>query len=291
MTVVLDQKDIATIDKKFAADSQVWQVLDGGTKSITAEDFIGNKTVRINKLDGFIDPTRYVRGGENVRKNINVAKEDIQLTQEDWFGYDLDRLDESENSAYQIQNVVEEHQRLITIPHRDKYAVTVLHNNAGKVVTDTIDSKNALAAYDDAEQYMIDNEIPGGFVMFVSSAFYKALKNADGVTKSFTTNQQQLNGIDRRVSMIDGSIPILTVSKDRLSGINLSDQINFILTPLMAAAPIVKYNTIDYIPADTDHSGYRDTIKGLSYYDVIVFENAKPSIYMSVNGPTKAAGK
>lgn len=291
MTVVLDQKDVATIDKKFAADSQVWQVLEGGTKSITSADFVGNKTVRINKLDGFIDASRYVRGGDNVRKNINVSKEDIQLTQEDWFGYDLDRLDESENSAYQIQNVVEEHQRLITIPHRDKYAVTVLHDNAGKTVSDTVDSKNALEAYDDAEQYMIDNEIPGGFVMFVSSSFYKALKNADGVTKSFTTNQQKLNGIDRRVSMIDGSIPILTVSKDRLSGINLTDQINFILTPLMAAAPIVKYDTIDYISADTDHSGYRDTIKGLSYYDVIVFENAKPSIYMSVNGSTKAAGK
>lgn len=111
MTVVLDQRDLTTIDRQFAADSQIWQPLTGGAKSITAADFTGVHTVRVNKMSGFVDAEKYNRNGENARHNINVEKESFELTQEDWIGYDLDQLDEGENGALQVQNVVTEHQR------------------------------------------------------------------------------------------------------------------------------------------------------------------------------------
>ncbi|WP_085679733.1 capsid protein [Limosilactobacillus reuteri] len=284
--IALDQQDLQRIDEEFWADSQIWQPLTGGAKSITAADFAGVKTVRVNKMSGFVDAEQYKRNGDNAHHNINVEKESFELTHEDWIGYDLEQLDMSENGAYQVANAIRLHNQRITVPHRDKFAAQTLYDtakNGGKLVTDTIDKKNALDAYDDLEEYMTNSEIPGGYVIFASTGYYRALKNADGVNKSFSVNTQQVNGIDRRVGQLDGGTPIIQVAKSRIQGLTIADNVNFMAVPLYAVAPIVKYNTVDVLPPATDRNGYRYTIKGVSYYDMLVFDNAKKAIYVAAS--------
>jgi hypothetical protein len=232
-------------------------------------------------MSGFMEATQYKRNQDNTRNAISIEKETIKLTHEDWMAYDVDQLDQSESAALTINNVVTEHKRLITTPHRDKVAIQVMFDNAGNKVNETLTTDNILDAYDAAEEYMTDNEVPGGYVMFASAKTYRLLKNAKGVSKTFTTNQLQIAGINRTVAQIDGGVPILKVSKDRIKGISIEETINFIVTPLEAVAPIVKFGTVDTVPASQDRNGYRDTVKGLDYYDAIVFDNAKKAIYIS----------
>lgn len=281
MVVALDSKDLAILDKKYRVESVVWDVLQQGAKSITASDFVGANEVRINKMTGFVDAEQYKRNQDNTRNSITIQKETVRLSHEDWFAYDVDRLDQSENSALVIQNVVDEHRALITIPKRDKVAIQALYDASTKKVSETLTEDTILSAYDAAEEYFTDNEIPGGYVMFISAKAYRLLKNAKGVAKTFTTSDVNISGINRKVAQLDNGVPIIKVPKSRISGLSISTDINFIVAPLKCVAPIVKYGTVDVISADFDRDGYRDTIKGLDYYDAIVFDNAKSAIYVS----------
>ena len=293
MSVILDSKDLKQVDQEFAAESQVWEVLKGGASDVTDSDFTGAKEVRINKMKGFT-ASDYQRNETNARAKIDVSKETVKLEKERWMAYDLDVLDQSENGSYNVAAVIEEHSRLIATPEKDKTAVQRLIEAAfkpkedddtagkyvGKTVIETITIANSLAVFDNAEEYMTDAEVVGPFVMFASSAYYKALKNNDKVSKTFTTNEVNISGINRKVAMLDNDIPIIKVAKDRLQ-VDATKKINFILVPLKVAAPIEKYNDVTLIPASQDRDGNRDTIKGTDYYDLIVLQKARPAIYVS----------
>lgn len=297
MAVILDSKDLALLDKEFAADSQVWEVLKQGASDVTESDFVGAKEVRVNKMKGFT-ATDYKRNENNARNKIDVSKETVKLEKERWMAYDLDALDQTENGSYDPTTVLEEHTRLVAIPEKDQTAVERLLEQAfaaatadgyqGKTVKEDVTTANSLAVFDNAEEYMTDAEIVGPFVMFASSAYYKALKNNEKVSKTFTTNEVNISGINRKVAQLDNDIPILKVAKSRLQ-VDSTKHINFILVPLRIAAPIEKYNDVTLIPASQDRDGNRDTIKGTNYYDLIVLEKARPAIYVSYADPIEGA--
>ncbi|EAD5308180.1 capsid protein [Listeria monocytogenes] len=279
MPVILDAKDLAKLDREFAAESVIWSVLGQGGQELTESDFVGAKEVRVNKMTGFT-ASDYKRNADNTRNKIDVQKETRKLEKERWMAYDLDVLDQSENGSYDIANVMAEHTRLVAIPEKDQTGAQRLLENAGKLVKEEVTTANSLAVYDAAEQYMLDEEVVGPFVMFASSDYYQALKNNEKVSKTFSVNEVNINGINRKVGQLDGDIPIIKVPKSRLQ-VDEAKVVNFILVPLRIAMPIEKYNDVTLIPADQDRNGYRDTIKGLDYYDMLVFDNAKKAIYVS----------
>lgn len=284
MPVILDAKDLAKLDREYAAESVIWSVLGQGGQELTESDFVGAKEVRVNKMTGFT-ASDYKRNADNTRNKIDVQKETRKLEKERWMAYDLDVLDQSENGSYDIANVMAEHTRLVAIPEKDQTGAQRLLENAGKLVKEEVTTANSLAVYDAAEQYMLDEEVVGPFVMFASSDYYQALKNNEKVSKTFSVNEVNINGINRKVGQLDGDIPIIKVPKSRLQ-VDEAKVVNFILVPLRVAMPIEKYNDVTLIPADQDRNGYRDTIKGLDYYDMLVFDNAKKAIYVSYKDAT-----
>lgn len=287
MVVALDSKDLQALDKTLAPNYRVWDLLKQGAKSVSESDFVGAKEVRINKMSGFME-TAYKRNQDNERKTITVEKETLKLEHELWFAYDLDALDQDENRAYTIANVVEEHKRQVEIPRKDAIAINRLYEaatavaaTANNVVEETITTANALASYDASEAYALTKGLGAGRLMFVSGTFYSTLKNAEGISRSFTTNEVQLNGINRKVQVLDNGDAYIIPVADAILTTEDGTELNYIITPATAAAPIEKFNTVDVISAEEDRNGYRDTVKGLNYCDVIVFDNAREAIYIS----------
>jgi len=290
MPIALNSKDLEALDKEYAAESQAWELLKVGASTITEADFVGAAEVRVNIMTGFT-ASDYKRNEDNKREKITVTKETVKLLKQRWIGYDIDMLDQEENSAASVAKAMDEDIRLRSVPEKDKTVFERLSAAAidaktdnpeiKNVVEEKITEENSLKAFDAAEAYMTDAEVSGQLIMFVSAAFYSALKNNSKVSKTFTTNEVNLSGINRKVATLDNDIPIVKVAKGRLQVLADKSQINFILLPINAAMPIEKYNSIDLVPASQDRDGYRDTIKGLDYYDLIVLKNAKKAIYMS----------
>lgn len=63
-----------------------------------------------------------------------------------------------------------------------------MYDNVGKKVNEILMEDNILVVYDVVEEYMIDNEVFGGYVMFVLVVIYCLLKNVKGVSKIFMIN-------------------------------------------------------------------------------------------------------
>lgn len=287
MAVALNSKDLQALDKTLAPNYRVWDLLKQGAKSITESDFVGTREVRVNKMSGFVE-TAYKRNQDNARTTITVEKETLKLMHELWFAYDLDALDQEENPAYTIANVVEEHKRQVEIPRKDNIAVNAMYTaatavaaTANNVVEETITTANALASYDAAEAYALTKGLTGQRLMFVSGSYYAALKNADGISRSFTTNEVNLSGINRKVQTLDGGDALIIPVADSVMTATDGTVLNYIIVPPTAVAPIEKFNTVDRVPAAEDRNGYRDTVKGLNYCDAIVFDNAREAIYVS----------
>lgn len=286
MTVILDTKDLAELDQDLAASSQVWELLKGGASAVTEADFVGVKEVRINKMTGF-SASQYQRNADNGRKQLSIEKETVKLNQERFFAYDLDAREQEESKANSISNAVEQHTRLVTIPEKDKHAVSKLLAKSGKLVKQTVTTDNVLAVFDEAKKYMTDQEVSGGYIMFVSSDYYMKLKNSKDVFKTFNTNAQlNINGVNRTVTQLDTDVYVQEVASGRLQTDD-TKQINFILVPLNVASPVEKLQTVDLVPASQDRNGYRDTVKGLNYYELIVTDNASVAIYVSYDEPVK----
>lgn len=261
--------------------------------------FSGTRTIKKPKInmDGAGDYDRtngYVDGAVTVEYGI------YELEQDRGRRFRIDVEDDDESAFDLYRKLTSEYVRIKEIPEVDAYRFAKIASLANKVEAETIAPSGALQAYDVARQYLIDKEVNmTNLVMFASSEYETGLRQDPSIQRRFDVNVNNEN-VNRKISMLDGSVPIITVPAPRFYDlIQLYDGktagqtvggyipaagavgLNFILAPVSSMEAITKRaNTKIIEPAVNQNADAWDIMYRL-FHDLIVDDNKKDSIYVS----------
>lgn len=174
--------------------------------------FLNAQTIKIPKItvSGYKDHTR---AGAYNAGTITNAWEPKKLEHDRDVEFILDPMDIDETNLVlemaNIQNVFETEQ---AIPEKDSYRFSKLYAEAktykkegGSVIDNTVlNETNILEWFDEQMAIMDDLAVPEeGRILYVTSAFNKILKNADGITRSVIVSGAGAPAINRKVHSLD----------------------------------------------------------------------------------------
>lgn len=262
----------------------------------------GTQTVKLPKIsvNGAGD---YDRTNGYVSGDISVSYSSHTLDYDRGRKFQIDVIDDDEAAFDVYRTAASEYVRTKEVPETDaiRFAEIYAKASAGNgTVVAADDVTEALTLYDTAEAVLMDEEVdPNNMVMFVSSAFYKALKaKLDGSGRiDYMNNNGQ---VDRRVMMLDGTVPIIKVPAGRFySQITLLDgttggqeaggyvgtvttgyALNFILADKGALMAITKRRVSKVIDPMANQDADAWAIYYRNHHDLIVPENKTNGIYI-----------
>lgn len=223
----------------------------------------GAKEIKIPRLSvsGYKDHTR---GGSFNGGNYSNDFETKQLDHDRDIEFVIDPMDVDEtNQIVSIANVQTRFERKQAIPELDCYTFSKLYSEAERVgatiKTTAITPANILSDFDDNCEAFEDAGVPlSRCILYCTAAYKKALKNAEGLQRTFNVNGG--NGtVDRRVHTLDDLKEIKTVPVERFktaydftegyAADATGKQINYILVDPEAQVSRVKYAYINtYTP-------------------------------------------
>lgn len=233
----------------------------------TNEDLqvINGKDIKIPKLTvgGYKDHTR---GGAFASGAYENGYETKTLDHDRSIEFIVDPMDVDETDMVaSIGNIQSRFESTQAIPELDCYTFSKVYSEAdrvGAIVKDTVlTEENILADFDDNLEKLSEAGVPlDRVIMYVTPAFNKILKNADGVYRTLSVTSP--GSIDRRVRSVDDIKEIIEVPSARLkTAYNFTDgcvaassarQINYILIDPVAQVSRVKYSYIKVFEPGTD---------------------------------------
>lgn len=287
MAIALDSKDLAVLDQKLVASSQVWEVLIFYSKlrKLSEKDFEGVNSVNVDKISGMTPTTQYKRGQQNGADSVVVEKELRKLKQERYKAFTFDKLDLNENASYTIMNVVEQFRSEIAIPEKDTAAMNEIYiagKAGGKSVDVALTKTNILEEIDKVEAHFLANGKPFDGVLFMTASTYTLLKNADKISRGLRLDDKtRVQGLDRTITLLDGKIPVQVVADARMVNADTgSNPVNFIFVGNTVSNCVEKFNDMEIVFSESNTGGFIDTAKTLNYYDNIILDNQKENIYI-----------
>lgn len=237
-------------------------------------DFVGTKTVNVYSVPT-AEMNDYSRTGANrygEPEELENTVQELTLSKDRSFTFTIDRGNYSDTQMSNAAGAALQRQlREVVIPEIDKYRFSKICLGAGKTETGEITSENAYDAFLDGTTTLIDNKVPqAGCIAFVSSSFYKFIKEDASFIKNGDMSQEML--IKGQVGTIDG-IPIVAVPSSYLP-----EGVDFIITNKSATTSPVKLSEYKIHDNPPGINGW--LIEGRVYYDAFVLNNKKPSIYV-----------
>lgn len=250
--------------------------------------FTGAKTIKVPKLlilSGRKDRARRTITG--VEANYENQWETYELKNERYWSTLVDPSDVDEtNQVVSIANITRTYNDVEKIPEMDKQMFSSLFarktaiDGANAFTEITLSEANILKTFDELMLKMDDAEVPTeGRVLYVTPTVKKVLKNAEGIARSLSVqnNNQQ---IDRRVDRLD-EVEILSVPSGRFKTLfDFTDgakdvagaqQIQMMLIHIPCMAAPQKYDFVALDAPSAQNSGnylYYEQ----SYDDVLLFE-------------------
>lgn len=181
---------------------------------------VNGKQLKIPKLTvgGFKDHNRNVAGF-----NRGSVANDYQLATLDHdrdIEFAIDPMDVDEtNLIVSIANIQKRFETTQAIPEADCYTYSKLYAEAvrigANISTTVLTEANVLADFDENLEAMSDKGVPlDRVILYATPAYLKTLKNADGIQRTMSV-QQNAGRIDRRVKSLDDIGKIVEVPSAR----------------------------------------------------------------------------
>lgn len=200
-TINLASKYLPMLDAKYKWESKS-SVLDAPASAI--RETMNAKTIYIKKLtlQGLGD---YSRATGFVQGDITVEWQSHTFTQDRGRTFTLDAMDDAETLGGTYLEVAGEFIRLHVAPELDAYRFSKYASLANISDTTAPTAANILQLIDDLGASMDSAEVPEeGRVLFISTDDYVLLKQADGIQRRLDVSVQNVGGIERRVTSLDG---------------------------------------------------------------------------------------
>jgi len=268
MAINYADKYASQIDERFTREA-----LSGGAVN-NDYDFVGAKTVNVYSV-----PTSqmndYQRSGSSrygEPEELGNTVQEMTMSRDRAFTFSIDKGNYTDTQMVnEAGKALQRQLNEVTIPEIDTYRFSVICANAGTVATGDITKENAYDAFLTATMTLIDKKVPtAGAVAYVSSGFYKNIKEDSSFIKSGDMSQDML--IKGQVGMIDG-IPVIVVPKSYLP-----ENVELIITNSAATTSPVKLSEYKIHDNPPGINGW--LVEGRVYYDAFVLNNKKDAIYV-----------
>lgn len=268
MAINYASKYAQKIDEKFARESMTSPAIN------TDYDFVGVKTVNVYSVPT-ADMTDYSVTGTSrygTPKELDNTVQELTMSMDRSFTFTIDRGTYNDTQMSNAAGAALQRQiREVVVPEIDKYRFEKICAGADTVKTGTITKTNAYDSFLTGAASLIENNVPlVGCVAFVSSDFYKNIKEDSSFIRNGDMSQQML--IKGQVGTIDG-IPVIVVPKSYLPA-----KVEFIITNHASTTSPVKLSEYKIHDNPPGINGW--LVEGRVYYDAFVLDNKKNAIYV-----------